>query len=401
MLNQNNYFLFFIISLITITPSTNCFDCFKYIQLFPEYICEKSESIGKGSNGSAFIVSKQNQKFILKVQPTTEKSEKELQVLTRLKGVSGIVQLYEHVVLNNTTLLIIEYGANGTLLNQIMHNKFRNNYEDSVAVIRKLVVAVREMHKRGIVHADLKPDNIVMDEDNNPIIIDFDLAVNLGDSMNGRGSMSYMAPEIVKAYGKGSKLVYDQKIDIYSIGVIFYALIKNQFPIKLKALNYNEMLGKVVSFKESDQNILYEISKKTICLKSERVTDDELYEMLIDYTFSASDSLGQPISYSLAESGRETSLNIKTTNIDVPNTKHSNNLSTDKSQEYQKSNFTNLEIFMVVFLAMLLVSILIGIICFSKSTKKKFVSPSFSISNSDKTEEELHNTKDTNITFSH
>ena len=93
------------------------------------------------------------------------------------------------------------------------------------------------MHKLNIIHADLKLENIVVTANFEPLIIDFDLAVNNFEVASYRGTKSYMAPEIVRAASSRSKIIFNEKIDLYALGVIFYAMIKKKLPIKYKPMD--------------------------------------------------------------------------------------------------------------------------------------------------------------------
>jgi calcium-dependent protein kinase len=99
--------------------------------------------------------------------------------------------------------------------------------------MKSLLSAISYCHERNIIHRDLKPENILFDnisgKDRNFEIkvIDFGAAVFLdpGQLYNDRfGTVYYVAPEIVK--GKG----YNNKCDIWSMGVILFALLCGEVP---------------------------------------------------------------------------------------------------------------------------------------------------------------------------
>jgi len=104
-----------------------------------------------------------------------------------------------------------------------------------VLTVRKLALALQEAHERGVVHRDLKPANIMIDQKNEPVIMDFGLARQLETSNSVRltqtgqilGSPAYMSPEQVEESASIGPVS-----DIYSLGVIFYELLTGQLPFK-------------------------------------------------------------------------------------------------------------------------------------------------------------------------
>ena len=92
--------------------------------------------------------------------------------------------------------------------------------------------AVHHAHLAGLIHCDLKPQNILVDERNNPTVLDFGLAIQRSDqgSMAGRifGTPAYMSPE--QTWGEVHFL--DGRSDIWSLGVILYRLLTGHFPFE-------------------------------------------------------------------------------------------------------------------------------------------------------------------------
>jgi Protein kinase domain/Domain of unknown function (DUF4384) len=101
-------------------------------------------------------------------------------------------------------------------------------------LIRKLALALHVAHDHGVVHRDLKPNNVMVDEHNEPIIMDFGLArlihkeedVRLTEDGTLVGSPAYMAPEQV-----GGERV-EPRTDQYALGVILYELLTGTVPFK-------------------------------------------------------------------------------------------------------------------------------------------------------------------------
>jgi len=113
-------------------------------------------------------------------------------------------------------------------------------------LLSQVAVAVAYAHGKGIVHCDLKPNNILLDSQGNPRITDFGLAHRLQDGPNLRiaglvlGTPSYMSPE--QALG-ATELT--PSVDIYALGAVLYALLVGQGPFPDETI-VSKVLRKVI-----------------------------------------------------------------------------------------------------------------------------------------------------------
>ena len=101
--------------------------------------------------------------------------------------------------------------------------------KDALAVVNQVAEGLDAAHKKGIVHRDVKPENVMITADGRAKIMDFGLAKLAGESKLTRtgatvGTVSYMSPEQVQ----GGEI--DAQSDIYSLGVLFYELLAGRAP---------------------------------------------------------------------------------------------------------------------------------------------------------------------------
>ena len=128
--------------------------------------------------------------------------------------------------------LIFEYYPKGDLCNYIKVNSKGLQEQNCKVMAYKIILAIQALHKMGICHLDIKPDNILLSGDNFEIKIgDFGLSSSIY-GINGKvfqrgkvGTRGYMAPEIIE--GKD----YDgEKADVFSLGVLLFILLIGKPP---------------------------------------------------------------------------------------------------------------------------------------------------------------------------
>ena len=110
----------------------------------------------------------------------------------------------------------------------------RPTFDQAATLVAELADALRHAHENGIIHRDVKPSNIIIDDDGQPHLMDFGLAKReageIAITLDGQvlGTPAYMSPE--QARGEGSKV--DGRTDVYSLGVILYEMITGELPFR-------------------------------------------------------------------------------------------------------------------------------------------------------------------------
>jgi serine/threonine-protein kinase len=129
-----------------------------------------------------------------------------------------------------TPFITMEYVA-GEDLKSLIKKKRNIPIEEALSIARQVIVGLAEAHELGVVHRDLKPQNIMIDEKGRARIMDFGIARSVdapGVTTTGMiiGTPDYISPE----QAEGEKA--DQRSDIYSFGVILYEMVAGTLPFK-------------------------------------------------------------------------------------------------------------------------------------------------------------------------
>jgi 5'-AMP-activated protein kinase catalytic alpha subunit len=156
----------------------------------------------------------------------TEKVKREINILQRCTH-PHIIRLYEVIDTPTDIFVVMEYVSNGELFDYIV-SKGRLAPDEARHFFHQIVSGVEYCHYHHIVHRDLKPENLLLDADNNIKIADFGLSNVMRDGEFLRtscGSPNYAAPEVISGH-----LYAGPEVDVWSCGVILYALLCGSLP---------------------------------------------------------------------------------------------------------------------------------------------------------------------------
>lgn len=200
---------------------------------------EVIEELGKGGMGRVYKVfdKKIKEKVALKLlrpeissdEETVERFSNELKYARKIihKNVCRMFDLGEE---EGTHYITMEY-VSGEDLKSMIRMMGRMSPGQAVSITRQICEGLAEAHKLGVVHRDLKPQNIMIDREGNARIMDFGIARSLkakGITDGGIiiGTPEYMSPEQVE----GKEI--DQRADIYALGVILYEMLIGRVPFE-------------------------------------------------------------------------------------------------------------------------------------------------------------------------
>lgn len=139
-----------------------------------------------------------------------------------------IVDIFDVGEEDDLHYLVMEY-IEGQTLKEFINSNGPLSPEQALPIMRQLVSAISNAHYNGIIHRDIKPQNILMDVDGNVKITDFGIAMALSATAHTKtnsvlGTVHYLSPE--QARGGMATM----KSDIYSVGIVFYELLTGKLP---------------------------------------------------------------------------------------------------------------------------------------------------------------------------
>lgn len=262
--------------------------------------------IGKGGMAEVYLAwdSILNREVAIKVLKSDmsdddvalERFKREAGATTQLSH-PNIVDVYDVGDDGDKHYIVMEY-VKGYTLKQLIKKRGTIPYKEAVWMIKQLAGALMEAHRKGIIHRDVKSQNVLIKPDGTIKLSDFGIALANGSMQitskdSVLGSVHYLAPELSR--GRQASM----QSDIYSLGIVFYELLtgdvpfKAETPVQVALLHVKSNIPSVKKFNptipQSVENIVIKSTAKSLsnryknialmlkdlndCLKSEHKND--------------------------------------------------------------------------------------------------------------------------------
>jgi aurora kinase len=202
------------------------------------------KKLDQGKCGKVYLVERKqdHQTFVAKVIDRSylraggiEDDLMELDIHQKLHH-PHIVALHDSFITMDRLILIMDYiqGLDGF---RKLSTMGRFSVKQTVLYLKQVISAVAYCHQQGVMHRDIKADNLMITKDHKVYLIDFGFATTKRVESDLRGTLDYLAPEMTESKE------YDYRVDVWSLGVLAYEFLCGFAPFEAK--EYEDTLEKI------------------------------------------------------------------------------------------------------------------------------------------------------------
>lgn len=194
------------------------------------------EQLAEGGMGHVYFAKDLNIEFNYKLIMKVSKPEHiyrfktEIKIMSRLLNFPKVAKILHSNLESKNPYYIMKFYENGNLQDFYTPKKLKNDFKLQQEIFLDMIDCIKELHNKNKYHRDIKPDNFLIDDNENILVSDFGLSVDLDStskritkSLEYAGTDGYCPPEFSKKAGAFKNP--DAQSDIYMLGKSFYSLL--------------------------------------------------------------------------------------------------------------------------------------------------------------------------------
>lgn len=192
---------------------------------------EAQRLLGRGAYGQVWVATDRNTGRLVAIKFYNSRSgidwtllSREVEKLAYLSADRYVVQLLEVGWSADPPYYVMEYVENGSL-DDYLRQHGQLSVSEAVELFREIAIGLNHAHGKGVLHCDLKPGNILLDQDHKPRLADFGQSRLSHEHRPALGTLFYMAPEQANL-----DAVPDARWDVYALGAILYRMLTGEPP---------------------------------------------------------------------------------------------------------------------------------------------------------------------------
>ena len=169
----------------------------------------------------------ESQTVIIENKPERYKEElnrflEEARTLASFNQMEGIVTVLDFFYANNTGYYVMDYLPGTTVKQQMKGQNAPFTQEETLTLLRPVIRSLKKVHRKGIIHRDISPDNLVMNENGMPVLIDFGAAKRLDNTSDGAKILKHGYSALEQYDTRGEQGPWT---DVYALCATIYNMV--------------------------------------------------------------------------------------------------------------------------------------------------------------------------------
>ncbi|NUR88344.1 MAG: protein kinase, partial [Nonomuraea sp.] len=194
--------------------------------------------LGHGGTGRVMLAVRDSDGSPVAIKHLSETLREDDGFVARFRAEAGVIgeidsphtaRLLDYVEAPGEAAIVMEL-VDGVTLRRLIADEGGTGVEAALAVLKGALLGLAEAHRRGVVHRDFKPENVIITQDGDSKLVDFGVAARFGETAALAGTPSYMAPE------QWADAPASPATDVYAATVVFFECLTGRRPFTARNL---------------------------------------------------------------------------------------------------------------------------------------------------------------------